>query len=210
MNPSSLTTLTEATFTPGATPAMPTPLMAAAIVPATCVPWSEVVGFHAASDVSRTPPMQDALLSLAICVARSGWVLGDAAVEHADHDGRAAGGDGVAAGVDLRHVPLLAPQRLGGRVARGLTAAAPTADGLVLVRAWCRGRRSRRRPRRRCPRPHWRTRGWSIVRRSRRSGRSWPRRCRRRRRPARPPWRSCCPAARARGRWCPGRRPPPE
>ena len=75
MNPASLTTFTEATFTPGATPATPTPLIAAAIVPATCVPWLDVVGFQAASDVSTTPPRQDALLSFAICVARSGWVL---------------------------------------------------------------------------------------------------------------------------------------
>jgi hypothetical protein len=54
---------------------MPTPLMAAAIVPATCVPWVDVVGFQAASAVFTTPPRQDALLSFAICVARSGWVL---------------------------------------------------------------------------------------------------------------------------------------
>jgi hypothetical protein len=66
MKPASLTTFTDATFTPGAIPAMPTPLIAAAIVPATCVPCEEVVGFHAASDVSTTPPRHEALLSLAI------------------------------------------------------------------------------------------------------------------------------------------------
>ncbi len=75
MKPSSLTTFTEATLTPGATPAMPTPLIAAAMVPATWVPWSEVVGFHALSAVSTTPPRHEALWSLAICVARSGCVL---------------------------------------------------------------------------------------------------------------------------------------
>src|SRR5262245_22643705 len=75
MNPASLTTFTDATFTPGAMPAMPMPLIAAAIVPATCVPWLDVVGFHAATDVSGTPPMQDALLSKAICEVRSGCVL---------------------------------------------------------------------------------------------------------------------------------------
>src|SRR5215217_5321263 len=75
MKPASLSTLTEATRAPGATPATPTPLIAAAMVPATWVPWSEVVGFHAASVVSTTPPRQDALLDFTICVARSGWVL---------------------------------------------------------------------------------------------------------------------------------------
>src|SRR5688572_16245369 len=74
MNPSSLTTLTDATFTPGATPAMPTPLMAPAIVPATWVPWSEVVGLQAATLVSTTPPRHEALCSNAICEARSGCV----------------------------------------------------------------------------------------------------------------------------------------
>lgn len=70
-----MTTLTAATFTPGATPVTPTPLTAAAMVPATWVPWSLVVGFHAASAVFGTPPTQEALLSLAIWVARSGWLL---------------------------------------------------------------------------------------------------------------------------------------
>src|SRR5829696_5998604 len=75
MKPASSTTLTEATRAPGATPVTPTPLIAAAMVPATWVPWSEVVGFHAASVVSATPPRQDALLDFTICDARSGWVL---------------------------------------------------------------------------------------------------------------------------------------
>ncbi len=75
MKPSSVTTLTEATFAPGATPAMPTPLRPAAMVPATCVPWSEVVGFHAASLVSCTPPRQDTLFERSICAVRSGWLL---------------------------------------------------------------------------------------------------------------------------------------
>src|SRR6185295_14287149 len=75
MKPASLTTFTDAAFTPGATPAMPTPLIAPAIVAATCVPWLDVVGFQAASAVFTTPPRQDALLSLAIWVTRSGCVL---------------------------------------------------------------------------------------------------------------------------------------
>ena len=88
MKPSSLTTFTDATFTPGATPAMPTPLIAAAIVPATCVPWSEVVGFQAASVVSTTPPMHEALLSLRDLGGEVGVGAGDAAVEDADDDRR--------------------------------------------------------------------------------------------------------------------------
>ena len=36
---------------------------------------ADVVGFHATSDVSWTPPMHETLLSFAICVARSGWLL---------------------------------------------------------------------------------------------------------------------------------------
>jgi hypothetical protein len=38
MKPSSLTTLTDASLTFGATPTMPTPLRAAAMMPATWVP----------------------------------------------------------------------------------------------------------------------------------------------------------------------------
>src|SRR5215218_8330710 len=75
MKPPSSTTFTDATFTPGATPAIPMPLIAAAIVPATCVPWVDVVGFQADTAVFTTPPRQDALLPDAICAARSGWVL---------------------------------------------------------------------------------------------------------------------------------------
>ena len=49
------------------TPATPSPLFPTpAIVPATCVPCEEVVGFHAASLVFTTPPMHEALLSRAI------------------------------------------------------------------------------------------------------------------------------------------------
>ena len=121
MKPSSLTTFTEATFTPGATPAMPTPLMAAAMVPATCVPCAEVVGLHAAS--SRVDDAADARGALVLRdLRREVGVRGvDAGVEHAHHDRRVAGGDGVRGRhIDLHHVPLRAPQGLGRRVAGGL------------------------------------------------------------------------------------------
>ena len=53
MNPASLTTLTEASRTFGATPTMPTPLRAAAMVPATWVPWSLVVGYQPVAERVR-------------------------------------------------------------------------------------------------------------------------------------------------------------
>ncbi len=73
--PGSLT-LMPASFTPGATPATPSPLRGEAIVPATCVPWSlpSVYGRQAPSDESATPPTQLADWDLEKFGARSGWV----------------------------------------------------------------------------------------------------------------------------------------
>ncbi len=74
MNPPSLTTLTAAIRTPGATPTMPTPLRAAPMVPATCVPWSLVVGYHPVGDVSGRPAsVQFTESSTSMLAARSGW-----------------------------------------------------------------------------------------------------------------------------------------
>lgn len=74
MNPSSLTTLTEAILAPGAIPTMPTPLRSAPIVPATWVPWSLVVGAHASSPVAGRPAsVQPTDLARSIWLTRSGW-----------------------------------------------------------------------------------------------------------------------------------------
>ena len=74
MKPSSLTTLTEAIRTFGATPTMPTPLRAAAMVPATCVPWSLVVGYQPVAEVSGRPAsVQFTESGTSMLAARSGW-----------------------------------------------------------------------------------------------------------------------------------------
>src|SRR6478609_671829 len=74
MNPASLTTLTAAIRTFGATPTMPTPLRAAAIVPATWVPWSLVVGYHPVAERSGRPAsVQLTESATSMLAARSGW-----------------------------------------------------------------------------------------------------------------------------------------
>ena len=74
MNPSSSTTFTEANRTPGATPVMPRPSSAAAIVPATCVPCADALGLHALRDWSGLPDRQPADRVRSTAAARSGWV----------------------------------------------------------------------------------------------------------------------------------------
>ena len=53
---------------------MPTPLRAAAMVPATWVPWSLVVGNHPVGERSGRPAsVQFTELALSMLAARSGW-----------------------------------------------------------------------------------------------------------------------------------------
>src|SRR6476469_1961230 len=74
MNPASLTTLTEASRTFGATPTIPTPLRAAAIVPATWVPWSLVVGYQPVAERSGRPAsVQLTESAVSMLWTRSGW-----------------------------------------------------------------------------------------------------------------------------------------
>ena len=72
-NPSALPALMPAIFTFGATPTMPIPLEAAAIVPAVWVPWP-LSSSHAPGELSATPPMHEALSAKSTFGARSGWV----------------------------------------------------------------------------------------------------------------------------------------
>ena len=72
-NPSALPALIPAIFTFGATPTMPMPLDAAAIVPAVWVPWP-LSSFAATSPGTATPLTQLALSALSTFAARSGCV----------------------------------------------------------------------------------------------------------------------------------------
>src|SRR6478735_2676930 len=74
MKPASLTTFTEAIRTFGATPVMPIPLRAAAMVPATCVPWSLVVGYQPVAERSGRPAsVQLTESATSMLATRSGW-----------------------------------------------------------------------------------------------------------------------------------------
>ena len=127
MKPASVTTFTEATFTPGATPAMPTPLSAAAIVPATCVPWLDVVGFHAASGVDDAAEAGRALV-LGDLRREVGMRAGDAAVEHADDDVGLPVVTACAAGTPIW---VMSHCRLKSGSTAGLPVASCTADSTV-------------------------------------------------------------------------------
>ena len=70
--PSARPALMPATFTFGATPTMPAPLDAAAIVPAVCVPWP-LSSSAAAAPGSATPLVQSALSASETLARRSGW-----------------------------------------------------------------------------------------------------------------------------------------
>src|SRR6185312_16647023 len=72
-NPSSVPVLTPAIRTLGATPTMPIPFAAAAIVPAVCVPWP-LWSIHADGVGSATPDSQEAELAKLTFGARSGCV----------------------------------------------------------------------------------------------------------------------------------------
>ncbi len=74
MNPPPSTTLTAASRTPGATPSTPLPFFAAAMVPATCVPWVLLVGCQDCQLVSALPLRQDAESDGSTAAARSSWV----------------------------------------------------------------------------------------------------------------------------------------
>src|SRR6266849_3923850 len=65
--------LIPAIFTFGATPTMPMPFRAAAIVPAVWVPWP-LSSFHADGEVLVLPPMQETLLPKSTFGARLGCV----------------------------------------------------------------------------------------------------------------------------------------
>lgn len=71
--PSSFPALMAAILTLGATPTMPMPLSAAAMVPAVWVPWPSTSA-QAAGVWSGTPPTQDTLREKSTLGARSGWV----------------------------------------------------------------------------------------------------------------------------------------
>ena len=71
-NPTALPALMPAIFTFGATPTMPTPFDAAAIVPAVCVPWP-LSSFAAAAPGTGAPLRQFALSASDTFGARSGW-----------------------------------------------------------------------------------------------------------------------------------------
>ena len=180
---------------------MPTPLRAAAIVPATCVPWEDVVGLQAASEVSTTPPMHVGAEVLARPGprGRGGWRR----CRCRGHRRRRTG----------HPSSRPAPARPG-------SGACPTAGSRAVRRSgrrsrwWCRERWSC--PRRgRCPgpgsRPRTALRHRGRRRRTRwtssgppapRSGRSWRRRDRPRRPRGPAPSRCSSPGAPGRGRWC--------
>src|SRR6476661_5747970 len=128
MNPASLTTLTAAIRTFGATPTMPTPLRAAAMVPATWVPWSLVVGNHPVGERSGRPAsVQFTELALSDVGGEVRVVRVDAAVEHV----AGAVGDLVGlVGLDHLHVPLLGLARV-DRDGRFSLAAEVAVDGLL-------------------------------------------------------------------------------
>src|SRR5690348_14931891 len=113
MSPESSTTFTAARRTFGAMPTMPLPFFAAAMVSATWVPWSLVVGCQDFQSVLGFPPsMQEAESEVLV-----GGV--DTGVEDADHDVPAAQGGLVRlVDADGPHVPLVGPERLGA-VGRG-------------------------------------------------------------------------------------------
>jgi hypothetical protein len=70
-NPAALPALMAAIRTFGATPPMPRPFFAAAIVPAVCVPWP-LSSIHAPGDWFGTPPTHETLLAKSTFGARSG------------------------------------------------------------------------------------------------------------------------------------------
>src|SRR5688500_10753595 len=103
-----------ATLTFGATPTMPAPFDAAAMVPAVWVPCP-LSALAAAAPWTGAPLRQVAVGAVAVVVT---------GVDGAGHDRRAAAGDGVRLGrVHLAHVPLEAGERVGvgGRGVRQLT-----------------------------------------------------------------------------------------
>ena len=205
MKPASVTTFTEATFTPG---------RHAGDADAVERGGDRAGDVRAVGRRGRVPRglgrVDDAAeagraLVLGDLRGQVGVRARDAGVEDADDDVRAAGRHGVRLGhVDLGHVPLEAEERLArpdcpSRPAprrRPCRARRPP-------RAASRGRRWRRPPRRLRPRRRRRSRRRPSGRRGRRSPCSSRRPCRRRRRPVRLPWQSTGPAARARGRSCP-------
>src|SRR5919198_5980582 len=71
-NPAALPALIPATWTFGATPTMPKPFEAAAIVPAVCVPWP--LSSCAAVPGTGAPLTQLALLATSMLARRSGWL----------------------------------------------------------------------------------------------------------------------------------------
>jgi hypothetical protein len=72
--PASVEDLIAAIFVFGATPVMPNPFCAAAVVPAVCVPWP-LRSSHAAGLGFGAPDSQDALLEKSMFWTRSGWSL---------------------------------------------------------------------------------------------------------------------------------------
>ena len=115
-NPSLLLDLMPAIFTFGATPTIPVPLEAAAMVPAVCVPcpFTSLPGSSGCGSAAR------AVGAVRRVVVRRQVRVGEvqAGVDVADDDLGAAAGDRVSLGrLDLSHVPLQAGQvvTVGGR-----------------------------------------------------------------------------------------------
>ena len=115
-NPAALPAFMPATFTFGATPTIPIPLLAAAIVPAVCVPWplsscAARPGTGAPLDAVDAVRHVDVLAQVRVIEVDSG-------IDVADEHGRASARDRVRLRrVDLPHVPLERRKRV--RVGRG-------------------------------------------------------------------------------------------
>ncbi len=71
-NPSASPALIAVILTPGATPTMPIPFWAAAMIPAVCVPWP--LSSCAARPGTAVPDRQFALFATSMLAARSGFV----------------------------------------------------------------------------------------------------------------------------------------
>ena len=106
-----------AILTFGATPTMPIPFAAAAIVPAVWVPW-KLSSNHAAGVWFGDPAdARDAVGEVHVR-GQVGMLVIDAGVDVPDHNGTAAGRDRVGLGhLDLGHVPLPERARITPRAA---------------------------------------------------------------------------------------------
>ena len=109
-NPAALPALIPAIFTFGATPTIPMPFFAAAIVPAVWVPWPLSSSTPTGAGFG-TPPTQETLFGEVDVRRQVGMRVVEPGVDVADDDGGAAPVDCPCLGrMDLVHVPLEAGQ----------------------------------------------------------------------------------------------------